>query len=246
MGEDGSGIAVIGITSETIPGRKERRVVFIKSNIHNAPAQHFHKVPEHEILDAKYGARFQSASAEFEILFPYKEDFVHRERFNGHTIIIFKARYCNGVWFSLSPELDPYLQLADDVVSLAHSRVIMPERKKVHRFIRGMFRGKRYTIKVSKHEEKELPVTFDTPCRLFFPNGSTDHEVGKPIEERFGLESLGVSAGLSAHAFKGIDRNNPFHAKYPRKLREADTFTLRIFTDMIYDLVRIRHKHLPL
>ncbi|MBI5913399.1 hypothetical protein HY839_03065 [Candidatus Azambacteria bacterium] len=204
------------------------------------PIPHVWKIPEHEMTNAKHGNHLESADAGIKMLFPFPHDLIRHERVNGHAVTIYKAQEFNDTRFSLGKE-EEYLALARDIVSLVKHRLILPKRKHVHRFIWGMFRGQR-TVSRKKRAEGAL-ITIDTPCYEFFHADirGMDFCIGKPIEERFGLESLNVMHGLALHAFEGIGKDDPFYQKYSHHEVASREFTLRRFCDMVYDLVRIRH-----
>lgn len=210
------------------------------TKIVEAPIPHVWKIPEREVINAAHGTYLESADAGVKMLFPRPHDLIMQERVNGHSVTVYKAQEFNDARFSIGKETE-YLALAQEIVSLAKHRLIMPKRKHVHRFVWGMFCGQRTVSKKKKEEGK--PITIDTPCREFINADirGVDFCVGKPIEERFGLESLNVMHGLSVHAFEGIAKNDPFYRKYPHHDVTSKEFTLRRFCGMIYDLVRIRH-----
>lgn len=252
-------IAVLGVTNEEV-GKSQ--VVIFKSNVTDEALPNLHKIPTHEMCEARHGAPFSSATAKVSLLYPYREDSLGKVRVNGHIVELFKVTKCNDIFFSLK-ENEIYQPLTREVIALAKDRLVMPERKKVRRSILSMFRGKHYERKVTawdrKGEIEMVPVILDTPCRLIFSEKHDpvtkkivtrhiDHEIGKPIEERFGLEQLGISCGLSSHRFRlpNKEAKDAFYQKYPHTHRESDEFTLHRLCTMMYDLVRIRHGHLPL
>ncbi|OGD23438.1 hypothetical protein A2Z10_00475 [Candidatus Azambacteria bacterium RBG_16_47_10] len=255
-------IALLGVTNEEIESRSgNRQVVLFKSNMPDIALPDICKIPTHELCEARHGSPFKSPTVRLSMAYPYREDLLSKERVNGHLLEIYRLTSCNDILFSYK-EKEAYDQLKKQIIARAQCRLIMPERGKVLRFVRSMFRDKHY-IKIEtkwdrKGEETKIPITLETPCRLIFSKKRDcetkktierhiDHEIGKPIEERFGLEQLGVSYGFSSHKFRlNEEAKDAFYRKYPEAFRRSDAFTLWHLMNMTYDLVHIRHKNLPL
>lgn len=263
-------IALLGVTNEEVSSpHGNNQVVFLKSNRNYSTLSCLHKIPTHELCEAKHGNPFYSDAAKLAILYPYREDRIKEKvRVNGHIVEFYKLTKWNDILFPRKEE-EEYRQLICEVTSLAKDRLVMPERRKVLRFIHAMFRDAYYEVTETKWDRKgeirKIPVVPDMPCNLFligarkYTKGEdgkqieleigkrVDHEIGSRIETRFGLEQLGVVHGISSHKFRiPREAKDAFYRKYPHGYRTADELTLRRFCDMIYDLVRIRHNFLPL
>ena len=127
---------------------------------------------------------------------------------------------------------------------LAKYRLILSNKSDVYRFVQSLFYG---CLSV-RGKTRGSPVTLDTPCHDFFHADvdGVDLCIGRPIEERFGLERFGVTYGLSCHSYHTIEEGNAFFKKYPKGSIGSNEFTLRRFCAMVYDLVRMRHGLSPL
>jgi len=99
----------------------------------------------------------------------------------------------------------------------------------------------------------QCSVHFDKPCRDFFPADSymCSLRIGLPIDEEFfGFHEKGpcFTWAMPDHSFRITDpqKNEAFYKKYPKEQRNTEKFTLRIFTEMVYDLIRISYGFMPL
>ena len=84
-------------------------------------------------------------------------------------------------------------------------------------------------------------VSLDTPIQELFAADVdvTDMCIGKPIEERFGLESSGFYYGMSCHIYYNLgDQKATFYNKYTKERVVA--MTVKEFAGMILDLIRIK------
>lgn len=239
-----STMAVIGITDEIIVDHYDNRkykVIFIVSNDEKLPTPSFQKVLDQEIQQIVPGNYFgfdESRIFGLQIIGPREEDLIARERIESHSVAIYKLWHCNHHYFS-DGENEEYLLLTKNVVMLAKHRLILPNKNDVYCFVQSLFHG----CSSVRGKTCGNPVTLDTPCHDFFHADidGVDLCIGRPIEERFGLERFGVTYGLSCHSYYTVEEGNAFFKKYPKSSIGSNKFTLRRLCAMVYDLVRMRY-----
>lgn len=243
---DETGRAVIGITDETIIKRdnERHRVIFVISDGEDWKMPSFKKVPEQviqRIIPGKYFEEDQLFG--LRLIFPREEDLIAREEIEGRSIAIYKLWYYGGYYFS-DGEKEKYLSLVKEVTALAKHRLVLSSKEDVYRFVQSLFLG----VHSVRGETRGEPVVLNTPCHDFFHADvdGVDLCIGRPIEERFGLERFGVTYGLSNHSYRTIEKDSCFYKKYPQNSIGTAEFTLYRFCAMVYDLVRMRHELPPL
>lgn len=244
---NGTGMAVIGITDETIISRynNERyRVIFVVSDGKDQEVPSFKKVPEREMQQIIPGKYFEDGRLfGFRLIFPREEDLIAREEIESNSVAIYKLWCYRDLYFS-DGEIEKYLSLAKKVRELAMCRLVLPSKTDVCHFVQSLFCG----VFSVRGETRGKFVTLDTPCHDFFHADvdGVDHCIARPIEERFGLEHFGVTYGLSNHSYATIGKESSFFKKYPESSIGSNEFTLRRLCAMVYDLVRMRHGLSPL
>lgn len=85
------------------------------------------------------------------------------------------------------------------------------------------------------------PAAIDMPCnRLFHVDIDGIHLcIGKPIQERFGLENCSVAC----HAYSSIlkEKKDSFYQRYPGTILSSDSFTLEHFCKMIHNVILVNN-----
>ncbi len=119
-----------------------------------------------------------------------------------------------------------------------------PTKEEIEEFVFSLFDGE-FSV---RGETESCLVTLKTPCKDFFYSDvdGVCMCIGRPIEERFGLQQFNFANALPFHAYGEKNRlgksKDAFYDKYPLKTEiGTKKHTLKRFAEMVYDLVRIKH-----
>ena len=236
--------AILVLTDEQLKPRyftdKPKRFVYVMSDDPKFPLRHYQKIHEDDLAKAVPGEYFDRKTHEvgIDMIFPRKQDLLYTKTVGGRTLQIYKIYFCAGYYFNDRPA-EEYADLITQIMRLAQRRYELPGRLTVELFISAMF----WRACSVRGSTQGLPVLLTTPCRDFFHADvdGIDSYIGGPLEATFGLEQFNLRWGLSSGGFRDHVTDQNFHLKYPAGVEATDWFTLRVFADMIYDLIRIKY-----
>lgn len=238
MTEDEQAVAIIGVSTEEIKERRERKkIVFIASNDKSfTRGCIILKVDSRKFEENQPGTYFQGDPYGFRIFSPRPEDLIIRKSIGSNEIIFYKLWCYNSDYFQ-DGHRKKYGLLVSQVINTACDRMLFPPKNRVYKFINSLFRGKRSV----RGTTEGMPIEMTTPCHDFFHADSdgVSMGIGSPIEERFGLEKFSFEHGLVSHWYRSVSHD--FFEKYPKEMIETKSFTLERLCSMVYDLVKIKH-----
>lgn len=215
-----------------------KRVIYIVSDNPKFTLRPYQEFVEKDLKRAQPGEYFGAGFLTTKLFLPRESDLLCSEVFGGHVLMMSKLYYCNGHAFD-DGSREEYQPLVDTMLAIARMRYEIPEKATVKRFILSLFKGDFSVRGVTCGH----PVTQDTPCRDFFHADvdGIDSAISGPIEVAFGLERFHFKYGFSCGSFRSEISESCFLAKYPIGIEATDSFTLGVFIDMVYDVVRIKY-----
>lgn len=239
MTENSQAIAIIGVSAEEIIEERweRKKIVFIASNDRSFMRRSvIWKVDSQKFNENQPGTHFQEHPYSVTMLSPRPEDLIVIKKIGNTSITFYKLWYYDYRYFQNGSKKE-CRALVERIIGAARDRTIFPAKERVYGFIYSLFRGKRSV----RGATEGMLIGMNTPCHDFF-HADVDGisaGIGRPIEERFGLEKFSFEYGLASHGYCSVPHD--FFKKYPKEMLGAKKFTLEKLCGMVYDLVVIKY-----